>query len=60
MKTETGAYKQLQFSNLKGTIRSGKHNTPVIRYITKELKRDYEKGEVDKNGKVSPFVLNHN
>lgn len=57
IKDKSGGYKQLQFTNLKGTIRSGKLNTPVIRNITKKLKRNYSKGNVQQNGRVLPFRL---
>lgn len=57
VRTPSGGYKQLQFTNLKGTIRSGKHHTPVIRNVVKNLSRLYQKAGILSNSYTHPFWL---
>lgn len=52
-----GVYKQEQWATLKGILRSGNANEYTIKETIKHLTREYTKGVVTVDGKVSPFVL---
>jgi len=51
----SNAYRQDRFSTLVGLLRTGNLSAPVITKITKNLGRNYTKGVVEKNGRVSPL-----
>jgi hypothetical protein len=57
VRVSNGLYSQLQFSSLKGAIRSGDTTHPTIRRIEKRLKRKYDKGRVSQEGLVTPLVI---
>ncbi|GAI28187.1 unnamed protein product, partial [marine sediment metagenome] len=57
VKIADGVYQQEQWATLKGILRSGNANEYTIKTITKHLTREYTKGTVTVEGKVSPFVL---
>lgn len=52
-----GVYKQEQWATLKGLLRSGNVNRYIVKETIKHLTREYTKGTVAIDGKVSPFVL---
>lgn len=54
---EKNLYRMLQFSNLKGLIRSNHVDAPIIRHVNKRLERIYRKGVVRSDGVVEPFRL---
>lgn len=55
--TDTGKYRQLQFTSLKWNIRENMPDQPVIRHVEKDLKRLYKKGVIQADGRVEPFRL---
>ena len=57
VKVSDGVYEQEQWPSFKGVLRTGKVDTYTIKKVTKVLKRKYTKGDVNKDGSVSPFVL---
>lgn len=57
VKIADGVYQQEQWATLKGVLRSGNANEYTIKTMTKHLTREYTKGTVTVDGKVSPFVL---
>lgn len=48
---------QDKWSGLAGMIRAGKADSPVTQRIVKHLRRTYQKGTVQEDGRVVPFVL---
>lgn len=56
-KIDAHTYRQLQFGSLKAAIKSGDITSPILRMVTKRLKRDYKKGHVLPSGVVEPFTL---
>jgi hypothetical protein len=49
------AWKQQQFESLKTAIRKKHLDKPHVKNIIKTLKREYKKGIVHKNGKITPY-----
>lgn len=56
-RVEQNIYRQLQFASLSGVIRSKIIDSPLIKRIHKQLKREYMKGYVSDSGIITPFVL---
>ena len=52
-------FTQVRFEGMAGAIRNNRLNKMVISNVTKKLSRIYTKGDVMKDGKVAPFVLNY-
>ena len=52
-----GVYEQEVWPSFRGLLRSGNANTYTIKKQQKTLTRKYSKGNVDKDGSVSPFLL---
>lgn len=52
-----GVFEQDRFSKFKGMVRRGDLDTMTVTRQTKHLSRVYNKGEVQSNGQVLPFVL---
>lgn len=50
-----GSFTQVRFSSLKGLLRTGRLDAPVVELHNKNLKRIYYKGNVGSDGWVSPF-----
>lgn len=50
--------RQEQWLGLKGLLASGDMSAPVTKLVTKKLSRLYTKGQVNRQGVVSPFRLN--
>jgi hypothetical protein len=50
-------YVQIQFASLAGVIQSRVVNAPLLRRITKTLRREYMKGTIHPDGRVVPFIL---
>lgn len=50
-------YRQVRFSSLLGLMREGDLSAPIVRTITKQLRREYLKGKVAKSGVVTPLTL---
>jgi len=56
-KVEDGVYTQEQWPSFKGIFKSTDANRYVVKNVTKHLTREYTKGDVGKDGIVTPFVL---
>ena len=50
-----GRYEQERWSSLRGMLREGIVDRPLTKRIRKWLRREYEKGMVQENGRVVPF-----
>lgn len=50
-------WEQDQFTGFAGLLRAGSLDAPMVRRITKSLKRRYSKGKVSPTGRVLPFTL---
>lgn len=50
-----GTYEQERWSTLRGMMRDGNLERPLTRRIRKFLRRSYDKGVVNADGRVSPF-----
>lgn len=50
-------YEQTRFYKFRSLLRKGILDAPLTERIVKTLKREYLKGVINKNGRVSPFVL---
>lgn len=48
-------YQQDQFLKFRGILRLGISDSAVVRKVTKHLKRNYDKGIVNSDGRVIPF-----
>jgi len=55
-KVDENVYEQAQFSSLKANVRKGDLTAPIVRTVTKQLRREYTKGLVLRNGRVLPFT----
>ena len=56
-KLSENRFRQLHFPTLKRIVRDQMLNEVVLRYVVKELKREYDKGLVLKEGHVMPIAL---
>lgn len=56
-KISEGVYRQDRWPSIQGMLRSGKGDVYTVEKTLKHLSRTYEKGIVDKDGLVTPFVL---
>lgn len=56
-KLSEGVYKQDRWPSIQGMLRSGKGNVYTVEKTIKHLSRTYEKGIVDEEGLVTPFIL---
>ena len=54
---KANVFQQDQFLKVKSLLRANSIDTPLVRTITKTLKREYKKGIVLEEGKVMPFEL---
>lgn len=52
-------FRQVQFAGFMGEMKKGMTPTYHIRYVTKQLQRNYTKGTVTETGEVSPFVFDN-
>jgi len=52
-------FEQTRFEGIAGAVKNNRTDKMIISTIRKELKRDYNKGKVDKEGKVIPFKLDY-
>lgn len=52
-----GLYQQVKFTTLKGLLRAGDLTAPVVTTITKQLRRQYNKGIVQPDGRVLPLTF---
>jgi len=52
-----GIYEQQQWSTFKGMLKTGKVNTYTIHNTVKHLSRTYTKGNISKQGIITPFML---
>ncbi len=52
-----GVYEQEVWPSFKGVLRSGEADVYTIKKQTKTLTRKYTKGDVNKDGSITPFVL---
>lgn len=52
-----GEFEQDKFTTLVGLLRRGDLTAPIVSKVTKHLRRIYDKGVVDKNGRVLPLTL---
>lgn len=50
-------FRQDSFTHWAGIVRGGNANRMIISKVTKHLNRDYNKGNVTRSGKVTPFKL---
>jgi hypothetical protein len=57
VETTSGSYEYTQFATLKMSLASGIAAGVVAKTVTKRLTRRYDKGRVDKDGRVHPWVL---
>jgi len=51
-----GVFKQEQFLKFRSLIKLGSLDAPLVKTVTKELKREYKKGIVEDSGIITPFV----
>ena len=56
-KLQDGIYRQDKWPSIQGMLRKGKTDVYTVEKTVKHLARTYEKGIVNKDGTVSPFVL---
>lgn len=56
-KLSPGVYKQDRWPSIQGMLRSGKGEVYTVEKTVKHLSRTYEKGIVNNDGTISPFVL---
>lgn len=56
-KITTNKYRQNRFLKFRSLLRRGSLDAPIEEYYTKELKREYKKGVINVDGKVTPFRL---
>ena len=54
---EPGVYEQDRWPSLQGMLRSGKGSVYTVEKTVKHLTRKYEKGSVNDDGTITPFVL---
>lgn len=54
---EPGIFKQQEFEGIRSALREGRLNRQIVKYKTKKLRREYNKGRVQSNGWVKPFNL---
>ena len=52
-------YTQEQFRGIEGMIRAGDMDRILIKTVTKNLMREYLKGQVAESGRVYPLNLQH-
>jgi hypothetical protein len=52
-----GVYEQEIWPSFKGLMRSESPNDYIVKTQTKILSRKYTKGDVSKNGVVTPFLI---
>lgn len=52
-----GLYEQDKFTTLIGLLRRGDLTAPVVSRLTKQLRREYTKGIVNTDGRISPLSL---
>lgn len=56
-KLQDGVYRQDKWPSIQGMLRKGKSDVYTVEKTVKHLARTYEKGIVNKDGTVSPFIL---
>jgi len=54
---QDGVYRQDKWPSIQGMLRKGKTDVYTVEKTLKHLARTYEKGIVNKDGTISPFVL---
>lgn len=52
-----GVYRQERWPSFRGTLCSGNADEYIVGTVTKQLRREYTKGDVMIDGRVVPFVL---